>query len=209
MPRGTPAAFQTQAARIHTLPILLGTGYFDSGARRIWSGIGNLSFSGTGDADLDGRTWTGGGHIIELSPFSSTGKPGGSGFDITFNYLDIAYAAIALQEPIINRLLEMRIGFFNPDMTSTSNRIAAPPVLFFRGFMDTGRVQVDPQSRTFTWQVRAENLFLRQRNATGRRRTHKDHTRDFPNDPFYQYVTSINNEPTVWPAAGWKPRNAK
>ena len=75
---------------------------FDSGALRIWSGIG--------DKSIGGQTYTGAGSLLSVGGIEESDDLSSPGANISLNGVDTSLVSLAIQEPYQNRECRVLLG---------------------------------------------------------------------------------------------------
>lgn len=145
---------------------------------RLWTGIGSLDWSG--------KTWTGGGHMLDISPISESGQIRAIGFEVTISGLSAGNLSLALQSG--------RQGFPGALWLGTlddSGNVTADPYLLAAGFFDTFVIKVTGETMTIT--AKYESRLIDLERARERRYTHEDQQLDFPGDKGFEYVQRLQD----------------
>ncbi len=135
---------------------------FDSGDLNIWTGIGDLTFSGD--------TYQGIGHLLSISEYKESQTLKAEGISFTLSGNIAASLATALTENYQDRVCTFWVGFFDSDV---SPGLLNDPVILFQGRMGTMPIHHASEESTIT--LNAENVFVGLEHAVNRRYTPDDH----------------------------------
>lgn len=178
---------EVQAAKLQ--PFLLFEGEFASAAfLRLWTGIGDLSWNG--------KTWTGGGQLLEISPIGETTNIEALGFSVKASGMLSINVSIALQSLRQGKPGKVWIGAFD---TSTG-AIVADPYLVQQGKFDIATIDDDGSKCTIT--ASYESRLIELLKPHDRRYTHEDQRIDYPADKGFQFVPSLQDRVLIWGGPG-------
>lgn len=189
-------------------PIIFVEADFDSGAVRLWSGVGDLVWNG--------YTWTGGGSLLRVDAVEESNEIKAVGTTVALSGIPSDLLSLALQEDYQGRDLKIYLGAFSVDtqyLTQengdyvlkedggklyllTETDIISDPVVLFSGRMDTMTIQ--ESGDTSTIQVTVENRLIDFERSKERRYTSEDQKIDYPTDKGLEFVTSIQDKEIVW-----------
>tara|TARA_Y100000114_G_C11746366_1_gene321816 strand:+ start:792 stop:1745 length:954 start_codon:yes stop_codon:yes gene_type:complete len=105
--RTTTAAYRAQARSNKVKIAVFIEADFSSGSVYLWSGYGNLTYSGI--------TYAGAGSLLDIGTVTETLETRANGFTCQLNGLDASLLSIALAEPYTGRPFKAKIGFLAPD----------------------------------------------------------------------------------------------
>jgi hypothetical protein len=168
---------------------------FDSGDLNVWTGIGDLTFSGD--------TYQGIGSLGTISSYKETQNLKAEGLTFTLSGNIGSTISTALDEEFQNRICTLWLGFF--DNTVSPGILNDPPVIF-QGRMDN--MTIEHGSETSTVSVSAESILVSLENAVNRRYTSQeqalDTAADFPGSPIvdkgFDFVATLEDKQFVWGA---------
>ena len=109
---------------------------FSGGNFTVWTGIGNITFTGV---DSTSRTYIGSGEIITLSPLTENAEVSANGVTVNFNGIDSQLVSSALTEQYQGRDVQIYFGAIDTGTSENTNSfsvVGTTPYLFFRGKMD-------------------------------------------------------------------------
>lgn len=186
--------------------VLLIEGRFDSGTVCLWTGLGDL--------DWNGQTWTGAGDILGVSFARETTEMSADGASVTLTGIKSALIALALTEdyqdrPILIRLALLSadpIGDFSSDFSSdfyrplASGNVMADPIVLFAGRMDVMEIEEGGDTARFT--ISAENRLVDLRRVRERRFTPEDQKLTYPGDLGLDFIPVLQDAEIVWGRTG-------
>ncbi len=166
-----------------TRPILLAFLDFSSGAKRLWSGMGNLSW--------DDQTWQGTGHLGRISTIEETMELRAAGMSMQLSGVNTEDLTQVIAEPIQGRRARVYLGFLNG-----SFQLVSDPTVLFDGRMDT--VEITDGGPTATITMMVENRLRDLDRARTRNYTDADQQAKFPGDKGLEYVPSLQDIDIPW-----------
>jgi len=184
MARDLTAAVATEAQATDVRVEALAHFQFDSGSLRLWTGLGDLSWSGD--------TYTGAGDLGAISPVEEAAAVKTSDLTFSLSGLPASLVTTALSEHYQGRVAEMWVGFFDDAWALIDD-----PVQLFAGRVDVMSVvdNGDTASISVTATNRLKDL---DRPNNPRFYTLADQQQDFPGDLGFQYVPEMQNAVIVW-----------
>lgn len=165
-------------------PILLVECLFDSGAVRMWSGIGDLSWNAA--------TWIGTGNLLGLSAIEETRELRATGVDVSLSGVPSDLLSLALSEPYSDRPCNVYIGAVD----TNTGALIADPYRAFSGRMDVMRIDDGGDTALITLSVESKLIDLERPRE--RRYETADHELDYPGDKFFEFVPSIQDQEITW-----------
>lgn len=156
---------------------------FDSGAARLWTGLGELI--------ADGETWTGGAGVIGISTSSETVDLSANNVTITLNGLDSSILTIALAEPYRNRPFTLYLGCLDEDNQSVGSMYQ-----LFSGRMDT--MSVEDSGSTANISLIVENALVDLERPRIRRLTNEEQLARYPGDESLSGVAGLQDRQISW-----------
>lgn len=166
-----------------TRPILLAFLDFSSGTKRLWSGIGNLSW--------DDNTWQGTGHLGRVSTIEETMELRAAGMSMQLSGVNTADLTQVIAEPIQGRRATVYLGFLDSNF-----QLVADPTIIFDGRMDTVEIVDGGPTATITMMV--ENRLRDLDRARVRNYTDADQQARFPGDKGLEYVPALQEIDIPW-----------
>lgn len=182
MARDITTAFQNQITARELMPVRLFRFFFDSATLRFFTGTGELTYNG----DL----YTGSANLLSVSNIEETQNLEARGAEFVLSSVNNAIIAVALLENYQERRVESEFG------TADANGNIIASVLDFRGRADVMTLREGPETSTIT--LTAENELIALQRASERRRTVEDQKQNFPDDTFFDFVTSLQSKEIVW-----------
>lgn len=172
----TATAAQFGAARLR--PLVLAQADFDTGALRLWSGVGPITW--------DGETWTGAGTLLSIEAIEETEGMKAVGTAFQLAGADAALLTLAEEEDYQGRRVRIWVGALDD-----AGVVVVDPVQIFTGFLDV----MEPEEGGETCIIRctAENHLVALERPTGRVYTAEDQKMDYPNDTFFDEVAGLQN----------------
>lgn len=167
-------------------PLVLCEFEFLSGAVRVWTGYGDLSYGG--------NTYTGTGLLLGLSNIEETNDT--TAKNVTFSLsgvpTDVLSLALSEADTCQGRACRMHLGVF---VWSGGIRCLYARQIF-GGKMDT--ISISETGTTSTVSLSVENDLLRLLIPSQKLYTDADQKIDHPTDNFFQYVTGIQGADIEW-----------
>lgn len=166
-----------------THPILLAWLDFVSGTKRLWSGIGDLSW--------DSQTWQGTGNLGRISTIEETMELRATGMAMQLSGVNSADLNEVIVEPIQGRKARVYLGFLDANA-----QLVADPVVLFDGRMDTVEIVDGGAVATITMMVESRLRDLDRPRV--RRYTDADQQTRFAGDKGLEYVPSLQEIAIPW-----------
>lgn len=183
MTRSLTAGMVTEVTGTITRPFVLLKFAFDSGDLNLWSGVGNLVWSGD--------TYTGAGNLLAISSVTETEEIIANGIEFTISGIASSIIATALSEDYQGRTVTMWRGMFD-----SSKAIIADPIKIFSGIMDV--MTILESGRTSTITVSAESQLRSLTRPSARKWTAADIKVLRPFDKGFDELPQIQDDPIRW-----------
>lgn len=183
MPRTVTPAFASAAAAGLVRPAFLFEGLFDSGALRLWSGYGLITWNG--------NVYTGAGIFMALDAVEETNGVEANGLKISLNGVPSGILSLSLAEPYQGRVVRVYQAFL-----TTAGALVVDPDLLFTGFADL--MNLEDAGETCTIELLAESRLIALQRARSRRYEDQDQKIDYPTDRFFEFVSIIQDTPIKW-----------
>ena len=164
-------------------PILLLEAEFASGVVNLWTGFGPLSW--------DGKTWQGGGNLLEVSQVQETTTTRAAGVSVSLSGIPSEMIALALGEHYQGRPARVWFGVLNE-----SGALMADPMLVFSGRMDV--MNIDEGGETSTIGVTVENRLIDLNRPREIRYTHEAQQALYPGDKGFEFVSALQDKEVQW-----------
>lgn len=184
MSRTIAAPSQTALASPELVPVLFVELDFASGFIRFWGGVGPITW--------DGKTWTGGGQLLEVSQIDETQSVEATAAQITLSGVPSTLVSVAYSDFSQGRPVRIWLGLLDV----TSGAVLADPVQIFAGRMDT--IGDQDSGDTATISVSAESNLADLDRLRVRYYTDQDQQRLFPADRSLRYMPSMQDRPVHW-----------
>lgn len=187
--RDLTVAFRAAIIAGHVRPAILYEGEFVDSFEatqylRLWTGVGPLTW--------DGKTWTGGGALLRISPIAESSSLQAIGFEVTVPGVQQDKVATGMTAVRKNRPGTVWLMLFD-----AAGGIILDPYLLQRGKFDT--VPIDESGATCTVTFRYEDRMLDLNTAHERRYTHEDQQQRSPGDMGFSQVELLQDMNFVLP----------
>ena len=149
---------------------------FDSGALRIWSGIG--------DKSIGGQTYTGTGSLLAVGGIEESDGLSAPGANISLNGVDSSLVSLAIQEPYQNRDCRILLGSGNDYFE------------VFSGFMDV--MTIEDSGDTCIINLTVESRLITLDRKIPLRYTQETQESRYPGDTFFSAVASLQDKKVEW-----------
>ena len=156
---------------------------FDSGALRLWTGIG--------DKIISGNTYTGTGTLLGISGVEEASDLSAKGINLTLSGVDPTLVSVALQEPYQNRPVVVHLG-------SGNNMFQV-----FSGFMDI--MTISDSGDTCEISIQCESILITLDRTAPLRYTQEIQQGRYAGDTFFSYVADLADKTIVWGRNAEKP----
>jgi len=183
MSRTLSTEMQAVASAELVRPIYLVQMEFDSGDLFLWSGLGNLVYSGD--------TYVGTGDLMAISSVKESEELTANGVTFTVSGIKQSLVSLARDEPYQGRKITLLLGAFDD-----SADIISSPVVLFSGFMDVMSISDSGETSTIT--IAAENKLIAFDRSSVRRFTAEDQKIDHPTDKGFEFVSKIAQQEIIW-----------
>lgn len=194
MSRTLSTEMQAVAVAELVRPIYLVKMEFDSDDLNLWSGLGNLVYSGD--------TYIGTGDLMAISSVKESEELVANGVNFTVSGITDPLLSKARDEPYQGRKITLYLGAFDENAD-----IISSPVVLFSGFMDVMTISDSGETSTIT--IAAENKLISFERSSIRRFTAEDQKIDHPTDKGFEFVSKIAQQEIVWgrPSPSSQPSN--
>lgn len=183
MSRTLSTEMQAVASAELVRPIYMVKMEFDSEDIFLWSGLGNLVYSGD--------TYIGTGDLMAISPVKESEELTANGVNFTISGIKQSLVTLARDEPYQGRKITLFLGAFDENAD-----IISSPVVLFSGFMDVMSISDSGETSTIT--ISAENKLISFDRASVRRFTAEDQKIDHPTDKGFEFVSKIAQKEIIW-----------
>jgi len=150
---------------------------------RAWSGVGELEW--------DGKTWTGVGDVGQISAIMEKAGAQAGAVKLTLNGVPPEARARALENSSASRVMRFWLAAFEEDEAGVWS-VLPDPWKVFQGLTDVHKLHAG------AIEVNIETALTRLRQAKIARYTHQEQQRHFPGDMGCEYGASVNEKPFYW-----------
>ncbi|SEP02960.1 hypothetical protein SAMN04490248_12040 [Salinihabitans flavidus] len=164
-------------------PILFFEGEFASGWVRIWSGLGDITWTG--------QTWTGVGSLLGLGAIEETQQVVAGGTTVSLSGVPLEMVALAIDEARQGKPGRVWLG-----LLTDAREIIADPVQAFTGRLDVPEIADTGESCTVT--ISYENRLIDLGAPRNWRYTHESQQALAPGDQGFAFVTTIQDKEITW-----------
>ena len=158
-------------------------GDFASGPVRLWSGLGDL--------DWNGQTWSGAGDLGTISPILESTDVQANGVRVTLSGIPSASLSLALQEARRGQTGTLWIAFLDD-----TGAVVADPYIAFSGRLD--QPQIEDGGDTAAISIAYENRLIDLERPREWRFDHEDQQITYPGDLGFEFVASIQQWNGQW-----------
>lgn len=156
---------------------------FDSQTLRYWTGVGDITALG--------EVYQGIGQLLSVDSIQESTRLQANGVDLIISGLSSTVIALALAENYQNRPVLIYLGALDEDW-----QLVADPNEYFRGFMDTMRIEEGAESTTV--QISCENFLRGLENSEKRSYTLQDQNILYPDDKGFEFIPRLQNQELEW-----------
>ena len=189
--RNLTASMLAEIAKSTVRPAILYEGEFVSPGSpsevpaflRLWTGIGDLSW--------DGKTWTGGGNLLGITPIEETRQLQARGFTAQLSGMPSSLISTALSGIRQGRAGTLWLAFFD-----SSGTIIADPYQLQRGKLDVSVIEDTGDKCSIAVQYESRLIDLERPRA--RYYTKQDQELDYPGDLGFDFVPKLQDANIQW-----------
>lgn len=175
--------FSAALADPNVKPVLLFEGEFASGVVRLWTGFGDLVW--------DGKTWSGGGSLLGVSPMEEVSGVVAAGATVSLAGVRPDLIQIAIDEA--RQGLPGRAWF---GLLNDAGQVIADPAQLFVGRLDVPNIDADGSSVVIS--VSYENRLIDMDRPRQFRYTDQSQRALFPNDAGFNFVVGLQEAQITW-----------
>ena len=183
MSRDITPAFAAALSDTELRPVIFFEGQFTTGPVRLWSGLGEI--------DWNGKTWSGAGTLLGLGAIDETGEVVAGGTAVSLSGVPLDMVQMAIVEARQGLPGRVWIG-----LRTQAGAIIADPVQAFSGRLDVPEIKDDAESCTIT--ISYESRLIDLTVARSWRYTHESQQALHPGDLGFEYVTAIQDREITW-----------
>lgn len=185
MTRDMTAAYEAAIQDQNLRPCLFFEGDFPSGSVYLWTGIG--------DVDWDGKTWTGAGNLIGLSDISETTDIVAAGISVRVSGVPVSLVSL-----VINDAQQGLPGKVYVGLLDENRAVIADPVQAFVGRLDVPTITDGAETCEIT--ISYESRLIDLQKPREFRYTHESQRLFDPTDKGFEYITSLQDKEIPWGA---------
>lgn len=152
---------------------------FDSDDLNLWTGYGDLT--------VNGKTYSGAGTLMSVSPVEESSLIQVNGVSVTLSGISSNVLSLALSEPYQGRKATLYFGIQN-DLSDLAE--------IFSGYMD--QLSIEEAGETCTVAMSIENKLIDLERPRTRRYTNEDQRSRYSDDKGFKFVESIQDQPVIW-----------
>lgn len=181
--RSLNASLVTEITAARLAPACFALLDFQSGAVRVWDGVGTKTWGG--------NNYTGLGYLGKISPIEESTDVRANGVVLQLSGIPTSLLATVLGDNYSGRAVSIWIGALN-----ASEALVADPDLVFSGRMNN--LDFDKGPETSVIRVTAESRLVDLSRSRERRFTHEHQQIDFPGDLGLEYMARAQSTPLNW-----------
>lgn len=145
----------------------------------LWTGIGQI--------EIDGITYTGSGNLLAISDISETSDISAQGVTLSLSGIPSSLLALALSVPYTGRLCKIKFGLMASPIVTTT---------LFIGYMDQMNIVDGADTANITLMVESKLIDL-DRPRT-QRYTSENQKARFAGDLAFDFVSDLQDKPLSW-----------
>ena len=145
----------------------------------LWTGIGEI--------EIDGNTYTGAGSLLSISAISETSDISAQGATLSLSGIPSTLLSLALQVPYTGRLCKVKFGLMASPVVTTT---------LFIGYMDQMNIVDGAETANITIMVESKLIDL-ERPRTHRYTSESQKSR-FAGDLAFDFVSDLQDKPLSW-----------
>ena len=150
---------------------------------RLWTGVGNI--------DWNGNTWTGAGTLMNISQLGEASTVGALSFTVSLTGMPSAIISLALQSIRQGRAGKLWLGAFD-----SAGALVADPYLIQQGRLDLAFI--DDEGTDCSVSVQYESRLVDLLRPRNRRYTTEDQKLDHPSDQGFDFVPQLQEMNLIW-----------
>lgn len=160
---------------------------FDSGAVRLWTGIGPITWNA--------QTWSGIGTLGTISGISENADLSAQGIRLGLSGIPSSLISLALTEKYRGRPVTIHVWIMDETFSNVLHSYQP-----WNGLMDTMTIDEGPESSALNLSCESELIDFER--PAGTRLSHEEQIRRFPGDLFFQYTSTMAEVPLYWGIKG-------
>jgi hypothetical protein len=191
--RDLSSAMQTELAAQKLTPVMFFEGEWTAGFLRFWTGIGTITWGG--------KTWTGAGNVLGISPIEETTQLRAAGVRVSLSGMSQDIIATVLQYAAYGRSGSIWLGCLAGD----SGTLVSDPYLMFQGNLDVP--SIEETGDTCQISVSYESRLIDLERASDRRWTQDDQQIAYPGDKGFEFMAKMVDKTVTWGGKATIPAN--
>lgn len=181
--RNLTPALETAMIAQDLRPALFFEGQFASGFVRLWTGYGDIAWSG--------QTWNGAGNLIGFSGIDEGSDIVARGASVSLSGVPVSMVALAITDAQQGLPGRCWVG-----MLAADGSIVVDPVLAFSGRLDVPTIADGSDTCTVT--ITYESRLIDLNTPRELRYTDQSQQQLYPGDRGFEYVTTIQDKQITW-----------
>jgi hypothetical protein len=186
MTRSISASNISASSAAHIIPVEFVELLLDTGAIRVHSQLGDITWSG--------NTYTGVGSYGGVSGGDEATEVRATNLTLRLSGVPVALTGTVLAEDIRGRIATRYMGFLD---TST-NALVDTPLILFKGRMDSPAIETDGTTSTIT--INVEHIVTFNSRPAALRYNSATQKRFYPDDKFFDFAERTANASLAWGA---------
>ena len=183
MARNLTAGMQAEVVATVLRPVVFLEGEFASGTLRLWTGVGQI--------DWNGQTWTGGGTLLGISEITETADVRAVGISVSLSSMPASVISLVIGQA--RQGLPLTIYFGAMD---AAGAVTATPYRSYQGRLDVPTIE--DAGETGIVAIAYESRLIDLERPRARRWTHEDAQIDTPGERGFEYLSGLANREVYW-----------
>lgn len=164
-------------------PCVLFEGEFEGGTVRLWSGLGDLTWSGV--------VWTGAGNLLGFTAVEETTAVVANGVTVSLSGVPVEFRSAAIDGARQGKPGRLWLGAL-----TEAGALVPSPFGYFTGKLDVPEITFGGE--TFEITITYESRLIDLTRPREWRYTHEAQQALFPGDPGFEFVTTIQDQAVWW-----------
>ena len=156
---------------------------FASGTLRLWTGFGQI--------DWNGQTWTGGGTLLGISEITETADVRAVGITVSLSGMPASVISLVLGQARQGLPLTIYVAAMD-----AAGAIIATPYRSYQGRLDVPTIEDGGETGIVA--IAYENRLIDLERPRARRWTHEDAQIDHPTERGFEYISGLANREVYW-----------
>lgn len=183
MARDLTAGMQAEVVAPLLRPVVFLEGQFASGTLRLWTGVGQI--------DWNGFTWTGGGNLLGISEITETPDVRAVGITVSLSGMPAAVLSAVLGQARQGLPLTIYVGAMD-----AAGAVIATPYRSYQGRLDVPSIEDAGEKGIVA--IAYESRLIDLERPRARRWTHEDAQIDTPGERGFEYISGLANREVYW-----------